>query len=220
MTEAREVLKDKTLIMVVGPVAIGKSTLMRAVAELNPNFSYVTSFTTRPQRAGEPSSYRHISNEQATELEATGRAVTFFRHPTTGYIYGTDAESYRTRFNLLDTLSAAVETYRQLPFERTVTISLTTDADTWQKWLDSRYPEPSDERTKRLEEAIMSIEWSLSQTVGHHWIINRAGGLQQSAAALIATIKDFESAGDIPPQAHELLKRAKRLLSYEKKETM
>lgn len=213
-----EPLSDKTLVMIVGPAGIGKSTVMHAATALDSRFGYVRSFTTRPNRDGPATTYRHISDEQAKMIEQSGAAVTYFRHPTTGYAYGTDEDSYPTEFNLLDTLSVAVDGYRTLPFRRSVTISLTTDADTWQRWLFTRYPEPSPERTKRLREAVQSIGWSLSQSAGHHWLVNRNNQPEVVANQLLSLAIDGSKDTTRPPEATALYERAKLLLSYEEKE--
>lgn len=215
MADIARALANKTLVMVVGPAAVGKSTLMHAVAEQDSRFGYVRSFTTRPDRGDAQSTYRHISEEDAMALKASGKTVTFVRHPTTGFIYGTDASSYLTEFNVLDTLSGTVDAYRTLPFKNTITVSLTTDPDAWQAWLLKRYPVASHERTKRLNEAVLSIEWSLSQTQNHSWLVNPPNGLNDTSRRLIEITSGQAMSTNIPPEAEELLKRAKILLSYE-----
>jgi guanylate kinase len=211
-----ESLHDKTLVMIVGPSSIGKSTLMHKSAQSDERFTYVQSFTTRPPRPGEHSTYLHITDEEAEQIRASGNAVTFFMHPTTGVTYGTISDSYKSEFNLLDTLSGTVEKYRSLPFKRTVTISVTTDPENWMQWLDKRYPPKSIERVKRIKEAIGSIEWSLAQDYEHGWIVNEPDNVAKAARKLIKLTIDSNPANiEIPPQATKLLQTAKSLLSYE-----
>lgn len=200
-----EALSDKILIMIVGPSAIGKSTIMTAATELRDDFSYVRAFTTRTERPGDQGTYDYISKEEAEALQANGRAVTYVTFPTTGMIYGTTVKSYQTRYNLLDTLANSVETYRRLPFERTVTISLTTRADTWQQWFLARYPEPTDDAQKRLEEAKLSISWSLAQDHDHHWLINQPEHTRDVAQALIQITTDATEATETPTHPHDIL---------------
>jgi guanylate kinase len=208
-------LSTKVLVMVVGPTAIGKSTLMHAATQLDDRFSYCRTFTTRPKRDGEIETYRHITPEMAETIRSSGNAITYFEHPTTGVIYGTDILSYPNDFNLLDTLSGTVDTYRSLPFKRTATISLTTDPANWETWLNERFPEPSEERSKRLREALASIEWSLSQRTDHHWIVNVPGQSGQSAQTLISIALGRMNSPDIPEEAEKMHETVKRLLSYE-----
>lgn len=208
-------LSGKMLIMIVGPAGIGKSTVMHATTNLDERFSYVRSFTTRPNRDGPRTTYRHITEDEAAAIQQCGSAVTYFKHPTTGYVYGTEPQSYSAKYNLLDTLSATVERYRLLPFERTLTISLTADPDAWEAWLLARYPEPSPERKKRLQEAVQSIEWSLAQTASHSWLMNQPGDPEAAAHALISIATESVSSTTQPAQARALYDKAVRLLSYE-----
>ena len=165
-------LKNKTLVMIVGPAAIGKSTLMNEVVRQNPaNYGYVKSFTTRSRRPGETAHYNFISREHAISLHQSGQTITYLDHPTTHDLYGTTASSYTAPINLLDTLSGSVKAYRTLPFAQTITISLTTPAEQWKKWFLARYPKSSDEALKRLAEAEQSINWSL-QDPETLWLIN------------------------------------------------
>lgn len=182
-------LKNKTLVMIVGPAAIGKSTLMNEVVRQNPaNYGYVKSFTTRSRRPGETAHYDFISREHALSLHQSGQTITYLDHPTTHDLYGTTASSYTAPINLLDTLSGSVKDYRNLPFAETVTISLTTPASQWKEWFLQRYPRPSDEAIKRLTEAKQSISWSLndSETL---WLIND-GPIKAIAAHCIDVISD------------------------------
>ena len=215
MSEPAARLHNKTLVMIVGPTAIGKSTIMKEVVRIDSNFSYARTFTTRERRPGEMSSYRHISDAQARQIRDSGQAFTFLEHPTTGLIYGTDCESFSNRYTLLDTLSYSVEQYRALPFMRTVTISITASPEDWRSWLLERFPEPSTERDKRLLEAKQSIEWSLSQTSDHHWVVNHEGSLPAIAKQIIAIAKGDEKTTDIPSSAQSLMDVIADLLSYE-----
>ena len=213
-----EKLATKTLVMIVGPAGIGKSTIMNEIVAQSDDFARVTDFTTRPPRPNdEPGIYRYLSVNDAATLVEHGQAVQYAVHPTTSAVYGTEAEDYPAPFNVLDTLSGVVESLRQLPFRHTVTISLTAAPHTWHDWFLSRYPEPSDERTKRLNEARQSITWSLAQTTQHHWLLNEAGeqanvaaeaikiargesnglpGLQDDASHLLAIIDELLSTGE------------------------
>lgn len=214
MTE--DYLSDKTLVMLVGPTAVGKSTIMHAVVQGDKDFSYARSFTTRPQRTGEITTYRHISAEEAAVLRDDGNAYTYIEHPTTGIVYGTDAMTFVNDFTVLDTLANTVETYRALPFKRTVTLSLTTDPEAWERWLKQRFPDPSLERTERLEEAKRSLTWSLAQSEQHGWLMNLPDRQHQTAETIIRIARGIDAPIPAPPpEAHKMLKTIERLLSYE-----
>lgn len=185
-------LHDKTLVMLVGPSAIGKSTVMNQVTKLDQRFSRVKSFTTRHPRANdEPDQYFYLQAGDLDQLASTGDIVSQVTFPTTGQTYGTLLSSYPGNYNLLDTLANSVETYRQLPFKATTAISLTTTASTWLEWFLSRYPAPSDEAEKRLQEARLSIGWSLDQAQDHRWLINDSDANQVAQKLVDMTINNL-----------------------------
>ncbi len=212
-------LNGKTLVMLVGPTSIGKSTLMNAVVALDARFSRVRSFTTRPPRANDESGhYFYLTEQDRMAKAASGAVITDVIYPTTGHHYGTLPESYGSAFNLLDTLANSVNVYRELPFSRTITVSLTADPDAWERWLDTRYPTHGPERTKRLQEAVLSMEWSLAQAEHHAWLVNAEDDFTTPSKRLITLATNPASSDNsmrVPPEATKLLERAKTLLSYE-----
>lgn len=206
-------LSEKTLVMIVGPTAVGKSSLMNEVVTLDADFARVSGFTTREPRSNdEPGLYRYLTNAAARQLIEHGEVVQFAIHPTTGDMYGTQPQDYPRQFNLLDTLSTVVAGMQALPFKNTVTISLTTDPSAWRNWLLTRYPEAGEERTKRLQEAVQSIEWSLAQTSQHFWLVNHPNDLHKTASELIAVVRGQSEPSNPPAEAAELLSTAKSLL--------
>lgn len=190
-----DIIRDKYLIMLVGPSAIGKSTIMNSVARLDSRFYRVKSFTTRsPRPNDETGQYFYLTYDQLTELSSAGDVVSQVTSPATGQAYGTLKSSYSGVYNLLDTLANSVDTYRQLPFKQTTVLSLTTSADRWREWFLQRYPRPSQEARSRLEEARLSIHWSLSQSHHHQWLINDAA-IAKTSHRLIGMIIN-QAAGD------------------------
>lgn len=201
--------------MIVGPTAIGKSTIMREVTARDPSFGYVRSFTTRQKRDGEVSSYDHVSKDQAEILLRSDEIVTSFTHPT-GDTYGTTHSSFGAEYNLLDTLSGTVAIYRDLPFKGHVVVSLTTIPDEWSSWLANRFPDRGPEYLKRLHEAKRSIEWSLAQSADHHWLVN-ARGCEADVADRLIKIAKSDPASDSGgvALAKQMLETVDRLISYE-----
>lgn len=214
-------LADKTLVMIVGPAAIGKSTLMSRVVELDGMFAAVSGFTSRPKRANdETGRYRYITANDIESVVSSPETLQYAVHPTTRYIYGTQLQDYTATYNLLDTLSSVAEQLRHLPFKRTVTISLTAPYDDWQQWFFARYPISTPERQKRLKEAVTSIEWSIAQSQ-HHWLVNHRSDLDGAAENLIRIVTEgtAENQTEARQAAEDLLFTVKSLLSYEQKES-
>lgn len=171
--------------MLIGPSAIGKSTLMNKIIQLHPEFGRVTGFTTRsPRPNDEPGQYRYLSKQAARQKVADKRLIQYAISPTTGQIYGSEVDDYPAYYNLLDTLSNVVEELRKLPFKKTIAISLTAPPNQWREWFLSRYPAPSEEAKKRLEEAKLSINWSLNDP-DTYWLENSTDQLTNTAQKLI-----------------------------------
>jgi len=205
-----ESLQDKTLVMLVGPSAVGKSTLMNVVVKQSDSFKRVSGFTTRaPRTNDEPGLYRYVTSEEAKERIRDNRLVQYAVHPSTGVIYGTEPSDYPGKYNLLDTLSSVVLELRTLPFQTSITISLTAPAEQWRTQFLTRYPTQSEDALKRLAEAKLSIEWSLAQTDNHVWLNNPRGKLQHTAQRLIAIASQGQT-GDDDTNAHAILKRIER----------
>lgn len=140
---------------------------------IDSRFSRVRSFTTRRPRANdEPGQYIYLTPDQLIRERSHDTIVSETTFPTTGQSYGTLFSSYTGEYCLLDTLANSVDTYRALPFHSTQTISLAAEAEQWRQWFVERFPDSeSYDAAKRLEEAVLSIEWSLNDpdTI---WLVN------------------------------------------------
>lgn len=75
-----------SLVLLLGPSGVGKSTVIRALCASDPRFSYVRPYTTRPLRAGETEKV-HVSEEEMDSLDAAGSLVALNR--LYGVRYGT-----------------------------------------------------------------------------------------------------------------------------------
>ncbi len=195
-------LSKKVTVPIVGPFAIGKSTLMRRVAELDEEFSYVLGFTTRDRRTGEPDGiYRYPGHsvESLTEIRdqlLRGDLVQAFVHPTTDYIYGSDLVSYSSSFNILDVFSNAIQEFEVLPFKDLRTIYVVTPLETWQKWLPERMrAHDAHDIQKRWEEAVISLRWGLEHVDSIGWVINEDGNLDTVCDKIITNVRR-KSRGD------------------------
>jgi len=77
------------LIVISGPSGVGKDTVIKHMLELDPNFRYSVSYTTRPPRSGEVDgvNYHFVSR---AEFERLIREGAFLEHATyDGNLYGT-----------------------------------------------------------------------------------------------------------------------------------
>lgn len=153
--------------------------------------------TSRPARSNdEPGQYEYIDHTDAginSLLESTlrGELVQYAVHPTTRYVYATKPSGYPAKYNMLDTQAKVIDSLLRLPFNTSHIIVLVTDPDLWKQWFLTREQKGSEEYTKRLNEAISSLESVLArspQTV--HWIYNQPNNLDSMASDLIEIIKD------------------------------
>lgn len=173
-------LRSKTLVMVVAPTTCGKSYLMRQVAERDPECARVKDFTTRPPRDDDqPDAFEYFPHDDEHVSKLLDRihrqeVVQYIVHPTTGMLYGTDLSGYPGTYNFLETISSVVTVLRLLPFAHTIVIGIVADLEQWKQWFLKRYPEPSADRTKRLQEAVTSLEWLTDTTHADliHWVVN------------------------------------------------
>lgn len=195
-------LRDKTLVMLIGPVAIGKSFIIEHVVARDKEFGPVPVFTTREARPDDAPGLFHIRPHTEDELAKIldeiqhGVLVQYMVHPTTHNVYGTKPEYYSARYNLLPTISTVADTIHR-PFGNGVALFIVTKPETWKAWLDIRYPTRSKERAKRIEEAIASLTWALKNEQKSHiiWIENSAQHPEKTIEDVINIVK-YNKQGD------------------------
>lgn len=194
-------LQTKTLVMIVGPTACGKSYLMHEISQQDTECSRVTVFTTRPQRNDDqPGAFDYHNHDDQTVSKFLDKihrqeVVQYIVHPTTGMLYGSEITGYPNKYSTLETISSSVMVLRLLPFKRTVVIGVVAELEQWKLWFTHRYPNDSSDRTKRLQEAVTSLEWLTDITHADliHWVINDPK--RDGASTMIEIIKN-ESRGD------------------------
>jgi guanylate kinase len=191
-----ETLVHKDFIMLVGPSAIGKSTLMNEVVRLDKDFARVKNTATRPKRDNdEKEIYEYIPHTDeglAPLLEQIkgGELVQYAVHPTTGFIYGTYPQSYPGTYNMLDTQSQVVSNLSRLPFRSTHTIGIVTAPETWKKWFLSHNQKDTKDYKKRIDEAIQSLKWMAARPADSiKWLYNHPENTAIDSTELVALTK-------------------------------
>lgn len=216
-------LHNKSLIMLVGPAAVGKSFVMNYIVAHAPEFRRVPVLTTREARPDdEPGMFRYQPHTDSTlhtildQIEAR-ELVEYVIHPTSGRLYGTTIEDFPGEYNLLATLSDIVDYFRRLPFKQTYVIGLTTDLGTWQQWFEARYPHSSDERSKRLHEALLSLTWLLASERQSYitWVKNSPDTSEKAAQTIMTLVKQGDIHSDPRAQqaAHDMRAWAEEMVS-------
>ncbi len=80
------------LIVLSGPGAVGKDTVIKRLLEVDPRLRYSISYTTRPKRDYEVDGV-HYTFVQPSEFRRLVRRGNFLEHATVGgYLYGTSTE--------------------------------------------------------------------------------------------------------------------------------
>lgn len=201
-----EQLFQRTVIMLVGATCMGKNTIMEAVCTADDRFRISGRFTSRaPRDSDDPDEYTYYPNTDAglaplLQRIADRQVVQYAVNPHANLIYGTSIEDYAAEYNLSDVLAAAVDTFRRLPFRRTLAITVVTEPDAWVRRLDERFPPGDPQRRPRLQEAIESLRWSLAQTGSDHaWIANLDGNQAQAAQEVLRIVLEGPAEGGLPP---------------------
>jgi guanylate kinase len=156
-------------VAVVGPTAVGKSTLITEAVRREPTIRLVLTTTNRPARADERDGVdirfetRAAMEERIVHGEYVQVAPTVF-----GDIYATAAEDYPANgIALLPVLADALPVFRALPFHSMRCIFILPPD--WQQWQDriKAHGFNADILSRRLYEARRSLEFALhdAQTV-------------------------------------------------------
>lgn len=213
-------LRNKTLLMLVGPSCIGKSTLMREVVTIDDRFAITGTFTTREPRDEENGkNYTFYSNsdtgiEQIYRMVQSGSVVQYAVHPTTKDIYGSVISDYPSDYDMLDTLSTAVESIEMLPTKRSEVYGIVAHPDNWHSWFDARFPDGHPKRESRLKEAADSIRWLLNRQNDVIWILNAPHRETVAAQEIIGSaLGTYESNPTLTRIAEATLNRVEGLLS-------
>lgn len=190
-------LNRTVMACVIGPVAVGKNTVISEALRANDDFGKVVSFTTREQRAGEESDTYRFRPHNADTLQTVNRQmkegslVQCAVHGNTGRVYWSDKDAYTRPFMLLDTLASSVPAIKDMPFERVEQVTIVAYPQTWQGRMLKRAGEiqNKEEMKGRIAEAVSSLEWSLQQGDEMAWVVNHQGLAAQAAGDLRGLIR-------------------------------
>ncbi len=212
-SETAAKLQEVSALLFVGPAGIGKSTTLDLVAKSDARFSRTGSIGSRPSEPrDDPKRFRHFPKDELLEKITGGTVVQYAVHPTTESIYATMADMYSAPYNMLEMLPGGVEQFRHLGFGGLQVFYMVTEPDAWRHWFETRYPDQTPERQKRLGEAIISLQWSLDQPEGSFaWLHNTAGKQHETAEHIIHTATTGDPVSDHRDLALAMLDIAKKL---------
>lgn len=172
-TDVLERLRQVDFVAVVGPTAVGKSTLIARARALSPQLHEVMNNTSRAPRPGEQDGvdFNFKTREEMQIEMARHRYAQVMVHPS-GDLYATRGEDYPTEgVALLPVLASVIPVFRGLPFKRIrVVYVLPPSFGIWMQRLESRQLD-GEQRTKRLAEAQQSLAFAVADTAAF-FIIN------------------------------------------------
>lgn len=187
-------LGSRSLLMIVAPAAMGKTYLMQTVAERDERFGLSSTLSTRIARSDDvPGQFRLVPHDDEHLQEVLGlvkrkELVQYAVHPTELTFYGSELVDHPHEYNMLATLSSAIEQLQEVGFRDTTVIGLVAPPTDWNKWFSSRYPSGHPKRLNRLKEAELSYRNLLARD-NVQWIINRDNEIESTAASAIRAVE-------------------------------
>lgn len=156
-------LPQITFVAVVGPTAVGKTTLMNAAAARCPALHPVVSTTTRKQRPDEENGVDlHFLPRSDVEARVAAREYATVVMNTTGELYATAPEDYSTDgIAMMPVLATALPVFKGLPFKAVrIVYILPPSWEVWQERVVSHGFNP-DELEQRMVEAGQSLRYAI-----------------------------------------------------------
>lgn len=155
-------LNDKTLIAVIGPTGVGKSTLTDEVLRLDSDIRPIGTTTTRERRPSDPIEFK-TANEGVTHMSMNqaiieGVMVNYSVNDT-GHVYGTMPEDFHGEHNIGPILSDSIDNLMTAGFKEFSPIFVAARGLVYQQRLEKErldFPDIS----KRLVEAMGSITFA------------------------------------------------------------
>lgn len=184
-------IAGKTLVMLIGPTGIGKSSIIEHVVSQEPSYERVTIVTTRNRKPEDP--VGHLTADEGIDYQTILRMIEKgelieFSINTNGHVYSQTAAGFPGTVNLMALLPSGVEPLRHVGFGRTISCYIVAEATSWKEWLSSSRSSYHDLEA-RLDEAITSIDYALEHRDDPLFFLNQPGQLDDTAASIIASIE-------------------------------
>jgi guanylate kinase len=156
-------LKRVTFVAVVGPTAVGKSTLIRAAMARQPQVHLVMNNTSRPPRNSEQEGQEFYFRTRAAMEARIKRGEYAQVAPSVfGDLYATAPEDYATTgVAALPVLAVAVPMFRALPFRQVRCVFIVPPS--WEEWQArvQQHGFAPEKVAARLHEAETSLQFAL-----------------------------------------------------------
>ncbi len=189
--EVKRQMGEKTLIALIGPTAVGKSTVANEVIRLGgDDFSMAYSSVTRRRRPDDPADYQTADEgftlERASQLINERSVTNYTVHPS-GNIYATLPENFPAPYNLLPFLPSSLAAMRKAGFKAIHTTYIVTSTEAFSSQLANRANDPS--FIARIKEGRESLEWGLAHTDELSFIENVHGNPSIAATRILSLLE-------------------------------
>lgn len=162
----QQTLKNKRLIALLGPSAVGKSTIihqaLKLAAKQGIDAAEAGTSTTRAPRADDPAAYHTgIPMNDMLDMIEHGKVVNWSLF-NTGQIYATLPHDFTAEYNFMACLPDSLPMLRRAGFAAVHAFYIVTDADSWVEQLKPRRFETDGvtyrpDFGKRMDEALESL---------------------------------------------------------------
>ena len=194
--EVAEQLGNISLVPIIGPSAVGKTTIIRA-ATSERGFTAIHGFTTRARRPHErPGTYQFLPHDEEglqgilDSIHSGDSLVQVAVHPQTRHVYGTNIDGYLSRISMIDAMASSMEKLRELPFKDHREIGLVTDPTTWWNRIVKRAEVVGNKETNdRINEATFSLQWLLDQGKSFAWIESIPDQVERTTAEVVGFVR-------------------------------
>lgn len=156
-------LPNIIFVSIIGPTAVGKTTLMNAAAARCPALHQVISTMSREPRPGEENDVDvHFRTKEEMQAKVDAQEYVTAITNTTGEIYATAPEDYSAEgIAMMPVLASAMPMFKALPFKAMRTIFILPPSwETWKQRMQSHSFTP-DEFEKRMQEAGNSLRYAI-----------------------------------------------------------
>ena len=197
-------ISQLTLLMVVGPYGVGKSTVMK-----NLGYAYVPSDTTRLQTESEIDGVDYVFRQDYDQLFQeiqNGQFVQFIIGPS-GEFYGTKNSSYPPfGIAMMAVVAKEIENFRSLGFGQTVSAFITPQSFAeWMRRFDNYRSLIPEKRDRRLIEGGQSLALSLSDSQTHFILNDQVADAVHQIQELVAGKRDVGREDVAHAAAREML---------------
>lgn len=181
-----ERLRQVTLVAVVGPTAVGKSTLIDEAVVRDPDIHLVLTMTSRAPRPGEREGVDYFFRSHGEMLEQMARQAFVQVAPaTSGDLYATTPEAYSTKgVSTMGVWANALPVFRALPFKAVRSIFIVPpNYEIWQARIAERNF-TAEQLRARMQEAKESFEFALGDGTVRYVINNEIAQATQDFVEL------------------------------------